>query len=724
MRATTACFIHPSPKQTHPISMPLRRKRRHKEIAGGSLAPTEPASPPSGSSVADDALRLWQDSRAAHELLPPGSRRKFDVKNIVLAWRILHSSLPKVLPLCWGDGMADAITMSLLHAVRGLMPASRTFSQARILDEVQLLLVTPKGSWVHLGRLLVTEVLRVLLEKAFEILMSEKETNSRQNVTLRIESLQMQIRLRLDLPSLSDSSVRDLLHESDLFVRSFSGGGLGALSPLDFLSVFTTLADVAAQLWLMWTITDIGLTSTTPWILFIALLPSILAYVTSWLGTIQSWPHADCNPHEVSQSEQSERMRTLAFSDVYRQEVLFFGLGPWILSSWKSARRELLRSQSLTYPATCASFATSLFHSGSSEMVSLIQNVALAPQLSGVSLGVFTVWRSAMSSLIQSVSHFVRSCELLYQSVFLMQAFHAALTIRPKLEPRPELVVPYITAESATGDRGMRIEARNLTFRYPGKAQPALRNVNLVVEPGETLAIVGYNGSGKTTFASLLLRLLDFGEGELLINGVDIRRYSAAELHGRSTALFQNFARFSNTTLRENTGFGCVELLDSTEDISNALDSAGAGNIVNTCPEGIDTKLDFSAFDVLHPQANGNCAYTGRRALSGGEWQRVAIARALMRARNADLLLLDEASSALDARAQRELFERIDAVSRAPNGARKMTVIYITHRLSTVRHAKKVAMFENGTITDFGTHEELMSRTNSSYKTLFDAFST
>lgn len=117
--------------------MPLRRKRRHKEIAGGSLAPTEPASPPSGSSVADDALRLWQDSRAAHELLPPGSRRKFDVKNIVLAWRILHSSLPKVLPLCWGDGMADAITMSLLHAVRGLMPASRTFSQARILDEVR-----------------------------------------------------------------------------------------------------------------------------------------------------------------------------------------------------------------------------------------------------------------------------------------------------------------------------------------------------------------------------------------------------------------------------------------------------------------------------------------------------------------------------------------------------------------------------------------------------------
>lgn len=117
----------------------------------------------------------------------------------------------------------------------------------------------------------------------------------------------------------------------------------------------------------------------------------------------------------------------------------------------------------------------------------------------------------------------------------------------------------------------------------------------------------------------MLLRLFDFDGGELLLNGVDIRRYSAAELHAHSTALFQNFARFSNSTLRENTGFGCVELLDSTADIANALDRAGAGGIVDTCPDGIDTKLDFSAFDLSQPQGTGSPGFQGRRALSGGE---------------------------------------------------------------------------------------------------------
>lgn len=179
------------------------------------------------------------------------------------------------------------------------------------------------------------------------------------------------MRLRLDMPSLSDPQIRDLLHESDLFVRSFSGG-IGPLSPLDFLGVFTTLADFAAQLWLLWTITDFRLAVSTPWILFLSLLPTLLGMTTSWLGALQPSTHATV---DAPYSEQSERMRTLAFSEAYRQEVLFFGLGPWILQSWKAARRELLRAQTITAAASCASMARTLFYSGSSEVVSLVQHV-------------------------------------------------------------------------------------------------------------------------------------------------------------------------------------------------------------------------------------------------------------------------------------------------------------------------------------------------------------
>lgn len=203
---------------------------------------------------------------------------------------------------------------------------------------------------------------------------TEKESRIRQDAKLRIESLQLQTRLRLDMPSLSDPEVRDLLHESDLFVRSFSGA-LGPLSPLEFLSVFTTLADVSAQLWLLWTIADFGLMSSTPWILFISLLPTLLGFTTSWLGAMQPWPQTSSSVHDGAHSEQSERMRTLAFSEAYRQEVLFFGLGPWILQSWKAARRELLRGQTITVAASCASMAKTFVYGGTSEVVSLIQHV-------------------------------------------------------------------------------------------------------------------------------------------------------------------------------------------------------------------------------------------------------------------------------------------------------------------------------------------------------------
>ena len=133
------------------------------------------------------------------------------------------------------------------------------------------------------------------------------------------------------------------------------------------------------------------------------------------------------------------------------------------------------------------------------------------------------------------------------------------------------------------------------------------------------LPTLRYNGSGKTTFASLILRLLDFQQGELLINGVDIRRYNPRDLHSHTTALFQQFARFSNSTLRENTGFGLIDSLESTQEIATALDRAGAGAIVAGCPDGIDTKLDFSAFDSPPSSGGLSPGFNGRRSLSGGE---------------------------------------------------------------------------------------------------------
>jgi len=259
-----------------------------------------------------------------------------------------------------------------------------------------------------------------------------------------------------------------------------------------------------------------------------------------------------------------------------------------------------------------------------------------------------------------------------------------------------------------------------LSYTYPGSSEPALRDVNLTLAPGESLAIVGFNGSGKSTLAKVLLRIVDFDKGTLRVNGVDIRRYHPDEYHRHLTAVFQGFSKF-NATVKENVGLGYVEKLTQRSAIEKAIHLAEADTIVGSLPDGLRTTLETPGFESL--------SYPGMRSqqrshhgLSGGEWQRIAIARAFMRANQpeVDLLLFDEPTSSLDGHAQNQIFDTIDKISRSPSGEKIKSVIFITHRLSTARRADKVAMMENGTISEFGSHQDLMRR-NGSYAALYRA---
>jgi ABC-type multidrug transport system fused ATPase/permease subunit len=264
-----------------------------------------------------------------------------------------------------------------------------------------------------------------------------------------------------------------------------------------------------------------------------------------------------------------------------------------------------------------------------------------------------------------------------------------------------------------------------MSYTYPGSKDASLKDVTFSLEAGECLAIVGYNGSGKSTLAKVLLRILDFDHGELLINGVDIRQLSPTEYHRHVTAVFQDFSKF-NSTVRENVGVGYVQKLQSHAAISRAIHLGTADTFVDTLPNGLKTKLDSSGFDAMPPAYPGTPGFgmSSRQlhGLSGGEWQRLAISRAFMRADRpeVDLLLFDEPSSSLDAHAQNKMFDTIHHISGSPSGNKTKTVIFITHRLSTARRADKIAMMEGGTITEFGTHEELLKK-GASYAALYKA---
>jgi ATP-binding cassette subfamily B protein len=239
-------------------------------------------------------------------------------------------------------------------------------------------------------------------------------------------------------------------------------------------------------------------------------------------------------------------------------------------------------------------------------------------------------------------------------------------------------------------------EFRNVSFSYPGSSRPALKNVSFVLRPGERIALIGKNGGGKSTLIRLLLRLCDPTEGQIFLDGVDLREYDLPALHREVSVLFQDFMRYE-MTVAENIGIGDVDDLGSREAIEQAARHSLADALVAKLPNGFDQVLGRRFEDGVE--------------LSTGEWQKLALARAYMR--KAQLLILDEPTAALDAQAERVVFERLGEATRG------CMTIFVSHRFSTVRSADRILVLDNGELVEEGNHVSLLAM-KGRYSTMFE----
>ncbi len=245
-------------------------------------------------------------------------------------------------------------------------------------------------------------------------------------------------------------------------------------------------------------------------------------------------------------------------------------------------------------------------------------------------------------------------------------------------------------------DRKYQVEFRNVSFKYPGSENWALRNINIKFDIGKRLAVVGMNGSGKTTFIKLLCRLYDPTEGEILLNGIDIRKYNYREYMDIFSVVFQDFKLLS-LKLGENVA---SKVDYDKSHVMDCLEKAGFSDRLLELKDGTDTYLykdyDKNGVDV-----------------SGGEAQKIAIARALYK--DAPFIILDEPTASLDPIAEAEIYSKFDQI------AGDKTAIYISHRLSSCKFCDEIAVFHEGVVIQQGNHTSLVADTNGKYYELWNA---
>jgi ATP-binding cassette subfamily B protein len=259
----------------------------------------------------------------------------------------------------------------------------------------------------------------------------------------------------------------------------------------------------------------------------------------------------------------------------------------------------------------------------------------------------------------------------------------------------PLLPVPQ-KPESIPHDTISEIEFRDVTFTYPGGTAPAVQHLSLKIKKGELIALVGENGAGKSTLIKLLLRFYDADEGSVLIDGIDVKEIKPEELRDRIGVLFQDYATYE-LTVRENVTMGRPNGTSDDARIIKALQDSRSEWLVKKMANGLDSKVGR--------------LFEGGHDLSGGEWQRLALARIMYR--NADIWILDEPTASLDPEAEAEIFAELKENLKGRIG------IVISHRFSTVRIADRIAVIEDGHISELGTHHELL-RANNTYAHLFE----
>jgi ATP-binding cassette, subfamily B, bacterial len=578
------------------------------------------------------------------------------------SWRERFSALrnvPTVLRFVWESGRTVVILGLVARVIAALLPPALFWVSKLIIDTIYRILTTHSPIGTRLWWLVAVEfalaVAAGLLSRLIDYLDALLAGKYTHHVSVRV----MEHAASLDLLAYEDPVFYDRLERA-------------RVQATDRLYMIQAMGRLIQQV--ITTITlSISIMVFSPWLLLLLIVGVIPAFVGethfAFLGYAKNF-------RQTPIRRQLDYLRILGGSKEAAKELKLFGLRDFLSGRFKVlstqvyeedialARKKVIAGSALSAIGTAGYYTAYVF--------------AVWRTVTGVfSFGTLTLLANAIREASSNLQQTFSTLSTIADQALFLTDLIAFFEMRPTIRSKPNaLPAPRPIL------RGF--EFRNVSFRYPGSSRLVLNQLNFQLRPGERVALIGENGEGKTTIVKLLCRLYDPAEGQVLLDGVDLREYDLEDLYREIGVIFQDYMRYEMTA-RENIAVGRIEQLQNMELVRESAHKSMAEDVVAKLPAGYDQMLG-RRFD-------------GGVDLSGGEWQKVALARAYLR--DAQVLILDEPTSALDARSEYEVFQRFAELTTG-----KMA-IFISHRFSTVRMADRIVVLEKGRIAEEGDHEAL-----------------
>ena len=586
--------------------------------------------------------------------------------------------VPALFRLIWRTHRGYTSAMVVLRVMRSVVPVMTFWVGKLILDSVIAAKAT-HGSLTQVWRYLVLELAIVLTGEILARASSLIESLLGDLFSNAMSVQLMEHAAKLDLAQFEDPEFYDHLERA----RRQTVGRIALLSLLLSMSQDAlTLLTLAG-----------ALIAYNPWLLLllaVAVIPSFLGethFASLGYSLLFRW---------TPERRQLDYLRYVGASDKTAKEVQMFGLAPWLTERYRDLSQKFYEeNRDLSIRRGVVSALLSIL--GTVGYYAAYVVILIRAVKGDITIGTLTFLAASFGrgrDVIQSI--LLSASNVAEQALYLRDLF-VFLEMRPTIESPPN--ARLVPAKIQSG-----FVFENVGFRYPGSEQWAIRNVDLVLRPGERVALVGENGAGKTTITKLLARLYDPTEGTITLDGVDLKEYDLASVRHAIGVIFQDFVRY-DMRFDENIGVGEIDSVRADLDRNNGT------------PTAITAAAENSLAASLLPRfSKGYQQMLGRRFeegvdLSGGEWQKIALARAYIR--DAQVLILDEPTAALDARAEYEVFLRFSELV-----AGRMAIL-ISHRFSTVRMADRIIVLRHGKVEGQGSHEELLAE-GGLYQELFD----